>query len=675
MSIGSENDVDELRDCSIVLAPYTGRRPDRRAPSACSARPGWTTSRRWPRWPRCRSSSAGSCSADLAHACRPLRAARRRPERHRRRDQARLPQARARAAPGHEPRQPGGRGAVQGDHRRVRDAARPRAPPPLRHVRRRRPGRRRPGPGRRGVRLRRPLRRVLLRWRSAAGACRPAARAGRRGGHGARPRPRPRSAPPSRSSSCSRARATAARARAASPARTRAAATRATARARCVRCAARSSASSSPPRRASRAAAPAPRIPNPCYECGGDGRVRATRHIEVEVPAGIDDGQRLRLTGRGPAAPRGGIPGDLYVTVRVRPHPSLERHGYDLVHQRRIAMTQAALGTVLDGRDARGARGGHGARRARSPVTCSGSRATASRCCKGAVAATCSCRSTSTCPRTSRPRRSSDLLAPVRRAARRGGRARCGGRVLLQDPLDVRRAVTDGLRRDARPRSAHVFVDDVGARRRPLGRRRRRPPPATRAPAARRRGGHRRATGTGAWRLCSIAEVGERPAPARAARDRSIHEPALTPRVVVAFAPAKGDQAGAVVHQLVELGVDAVMPVTLRALRRARGTGARRPRRGPGSRRVDRARPRCSRAAPGCPRSATAEPLGRARAATPASSWPDPGGRPAADIGRGDARRRVARRGRTGGRVRRRRSGRCSRRGPGSASVPTCYGR
>lgn len=88
-------------------------------------------------------------------------------------------------------------------------------------------------------------------------------------------------------------------------------------------------------------------IPSPCTECSGDGRVRATRHIEVEVPAGIDDGQRLRLNGRGPAAPRGGVPGDLYVSVRIRPHPTLERHGFDLVHQRRIAMTQAALGTVL----------------------------------------------------------------------------------------------------------------------------------------------------------------------------------------------------------------------------------------------------------------------------------------------------------------------------------------
>jgi molecular chaperone DnaJ len=89
------------------------------------------------------------------------------------------------------------------------------------------------------------------------------------------------------------------------------------------------------------------RIPNPCTTCAGDGRVRKTRHIEVEIPAGIDDGQRLRLSGRGPAAPRNGVAGDLYVTVRVRPHPTLTRHGFDLVHECRIAMTQAALGTVL----------------------------------------------------------------------------------------------------------------------------------------------------------------------------------------------------------------------------------------------------------------------------------------------------------------------------------------
>jgi molecular chaperone DnaJ len=90
------------------------------------------------------------------------------------------------------------------------------------------------------------------------------------------------------------------------------------------------------------------RIPTPCRECRGDGRVRASRSIDVEVPAGVDDGQRLRLTGRGPAAPRGGVPGDLYVTVRVAPDGRFERQGDDLLHVRKIAFSQAALGTHLD---------------------------------------------------------------------------------------------------------------------------------------------------------------------------------------------------------------------------------------------------------------------------------------------------------------------------------------
>jgi molecular chaperone DnaJ len=76
--------------------------------------------------------------------------------------------------------------------------------------------------------------------------------------------------------------------------------------------------------------------------------VRASRSIDVEVPAGVDDGQRLRLSGRGPSAPRGGIPGDLYVTVRVVPDPRFERVGDDLLHVRPIAFTQAALGCRLE---------------------------------------------------------------------------------------------------------------------------------------------------------------------------------------------------------------------------------------------------------------------------------------------------------------------------------------
>jgi molecular chaperone DnaJ len=89
------------------------------------------------------------------------------------------------------------------------------------------------------------------------------------------------------------------------------------------------------------------RILTQCRDCRGDGRVRAHRAIDVEVPAGVDSGQRLRLAGRGPAAPRGGVPGDLYVTVRVAAHPDFERHGDDLLHVRRISSTQAVLGTRL----------------------------------------------------------------------------------------------------------------------------------------------------------------------------------------------------------------------------------------------------------------------------------------------------------------------------------------
>jgi molecular chaperone DnaJ len=87
-------------------------------------------------------------------------------------------------------------------------------------------------------------------------------------------------------------------------------------------------------------------IPSPCRTCGGDGRVVADRRLDVEVPAGIDDGQRLRLAGRGAAAPRGGPPGDLYVHVRVAPHPDFTRRGNDLLHVRSISVAQAALGTA-----------------------------------------------------------------------------------------------------------------------------------------------------------------------------------------------------------------------------------------------------------------------------------------------------------------------------------------
>jgi molecular chaperone DnaJ len=89
-------------------------------------------------------------------------------------------------------------------------------------------------------------------------------------------------------------------------------------------------------------------VPNPCTTCGGAGRVEGSRTIEVDVPAGIDQGQRLRLAGRGPAGPRGGPSGDLYVVVRVVAHPNLERRGDDLWWQLPISIAQATLGTHVD---------------------------------------------------------------------------------------------------------------------------------------------------------------------------------------------------------------------------------------------------------------------------------------------------------------------------------------
>ncbi len=92
----------------------------------------------------------------------------------------------------------------------------------------------------------------------------------------------------------------------------------------------------------------------PCAECGGRGRVATRRTLEVDIPAGIADEQRIRLTGRGHAGERGGPPGDLYVLVRVTPDERFVRDGNDLVSVIDLAAPQAALGArvsvpTLDG--------------------------------------------------------------------------------------------------------------------------------------------------------------------------------------------------------------------------------------------------------------------------------------------------------------------------------------
>ncbi|HLH28167.1 MAG TPA: J domain-containing protein, partial [Acidimicrobiales bacterium] len=85
-------------------------------------------------------------------------------------------------------------------------------------------------------------------------------------------------------------------------------------------------------------------IPSPCPDCGGDGRRRERRTFTVDVPPGVDHGSTLRLSGRGPAGPRGGPSGDLYVHLSVHEDPRFSRRGDDLESVVHVAMTQAALG-------------------------------------------------------------------------------------------------------------------------------------------------------------------------------------------------------------------------------------------------------------------------------------------------------------------------------------------
>ena len=85
-------------------------------------------------------------------------------------------------------------------------------------------------------------------------------------------------------------------------------------------------------------------VDKPCERCRGEGRVASEREIGVNIPAGIDDGQQIRVGAEGESGMRGGPPGDLYVLVRVREHELFRRDGDDLVHVLLITPAQAALG-------------------------------------------------------------------------------------------------------------------------------------------------------------------------------------------------------------------------------------------------------------------------------------------------------------------------------------------
>jgi molecular chaperone DnaJ len=89
------------------------------------------------------------------------------------------------------------------------------------------------------------------------------------------------------------------------------------------------------------------KIETPCTECGGAGRLLEERTIEVDIPAGIHDGQRIRLTGEGHAGVAGTRAGDVYVQVHVRPDPRFVREGNDVYSTVDLSMTQAALGATV----------------------------------------------------------------------------------------------------------------------------------------------------------------------------------------------------------------------------------------------------------------------------------------------------------------------------------------
>ena len=89
-------------------------------------------------------------------------------------------------------------------------------------------------------------------------------------------------------------------------------------------------------------------LKNPCSECRGQGRVQRTRKLAVKIPAGVDTGSQIRLSGEGEAGIRGGSPGDLYVVIRVKPHPQLARRDRDVIYELRVNMMQAALGDRIE---------------------------------------------------------------------------------------------------------------------------------------------------------------------------------------------------------------------------------------------------------------------------------------------------------------------------------------
>lgn len=89
-------------------------------------------------------------------------------------------------------------------------------------------------------------------------------------------------------------------------------------------------------------------IEDPCKKCQGQGRVTTERELSAQIPAGVEDGTRIRLSSEGEAGYRGGPPGDLYIFLSIRPHKLFHRQGADLYCRLPLSFTKAALGTKID---------------------------------------------------------------------------------------------------------------------------------------------------------------------------------------------------------------------------------------------------------------------------------------------------------------------------------------
>jgi molecular chaperone DnaJ len=88
-------------------------------------------------------------------------------------------------------------------------------------------------------------------------------------------------------------------------------------------------------------------VDDPCPSCSGSGRAMSSRTIQTRIPAGVADGQRIKIAGKGAPGERGGPAGDLYVRVHVKPHPVFGRSGADLTVKVPVTFAEAALGAEV----------------------------------------------------------------------------------------------------------------------------------------------------------------------------------------------------------------------------------------------------------------------------------------------------------------------------------------